>query len=129
MTAGEGWRKIPGVSLDYEVSDLGRVRSFKRYRGSAARILATPANASGHLRVCLDGQARLVHQLVALAFIGDRPDGMEVRHLDGDETNNQLANLRYGTHGENMHDQVRHGTHYMATRTHCPRQHERKAAA
>lgn len=36
------------------------------------------------------------------AFVGPRPFGMEVLHMDDDPTNNQLKNLRYGTHAENQ---------------------------
>lgn len=120
----EQWRQVPGVSPAYEVSDLGRVRSLKRYAGTNLRVLATPLDSRGRPSVCIDRKARRVHQLVALAFLGPRPEGMEVRHLDGDMTNNRLSNLAYGTHAENIADQVRHGTHHMATRTHCPKGHE-----
>lgn len=46
-----------------------------------------------------------------LAHEGERPDGQQVRHLDGNPANNQLANLCYGTPRENQADRVRHGTH------------------
>jgi hypothetical protein len=66
---------------------------------------------------------RYVHSLVAEAFIGPRPIGLEVRHLDGDSTNNAVDNLRYGTHAENMQDRVKHGRDPQALRTHCPHGH------
>ncbi len=43
----------------------------------------------------------MVHALVALAFIGPRPDGYDVMHIDGTRTNNAVGNLRYGTRSEN----------------------------
>ena len=42
------------------------------------------------------------HLLVALAFIGPRPEGYELDHIDGDKTNNRPENLEYVTHAENM---------------------------
>ena len=51
-----------------------------------------------------------VHQLVAMAFMGLIPDGMEVLHSDGDKTNNRPDNLSYGTRLENHADKIRHGT-------------------
>jgi hypothetical protein len=44
------------------------------------------------------------------AFIGPRPENCEVRHLDGDPSNNRLDNLAWGTKAENQADKVRHGT-------------------
>jgi hypothetical protein len=38
------------------------------------------------------------------------PEGMQVRHLDGDTMNCRAGNLAYGTHKENQEDKVRHGT-------------------
>lgn len=51
-----------------------------------------------------------VHVLVADAFHGPRPEGLETRHLDGNPLNNAAENLKYGTALENYEDQVRHGT-------------------
>jgi hypothetical protein len=67
---------------------------------------------------------QFVHRLVLAAFVGPCPEGMEVRHLDGNPANTRLANLRYGTHSENELDKVRHGTHHEARKTHCNRGHE-----
>jgi hypothetical protein len=52
-----------------------------------------------------------VHRLVASAFAGECPYGLEVRHLDGNSMNNSASNLRYGTKSENTYDAIRHGTH------------------
>ena len=111
----EEWRPVVGFS-DYEVSDLGRVRSYKRVK---VRILHPTYNGSGSMRVELAGKKRLVHILVLEAFVGLRPEGMECRHLDGDFTNNKVENLRWGTRSENILDAVRHGTHNNARKTHC----------
>lgn len=51
-----------------------------------------------------------VHRLVMYTFVGPCPEGQEVRHLDGDPSNNNLSNLAYGTRKQNMQDAVRHGT-------------------
>ncbi|WP_158548184.1 HNH endonuclease [Desertihabitans brevis] len=51
-----------------------------------------------------------MHHLVAAAFLGPRPKGMDVAHWDNDGTNNVVTNLRYATEVENMADKLRHGT-------------------
>ena len=58
---------------------------------------------------------RTVHKLVLLAFVGECPPGMEVRHLDGNPTNNCLSNLVYGTRSQNSYDTINHGSHNRAT--------------
>jgi hypothetical protein len=64
-----------------------------------------------------------VHSLVILAFVGPRPDGEQVRHLNGNPADNRLTNLAYGTQSQNQQDSLRHGTHAQAAKTHCPRGH------
>lgn len=37
-----------------------------------------------------------------LAFVGPKPSGTEILHLDHDPANNRLVNLKYGTRTENL---------------------------
>jgi hypothetical protein len=120
----ERWLPVPGYEGLYLVSDLGHIRSLRRmtpagWRGG--RSLRTPPRKSdGYPQVALfrDGHGRtvLVHALVASAFLGPRPPGQEVRHLDGDASSAVLRDtdgiqrLAYGTRLENQHDSIRHGT-------------------
>ena len=132
----ERWLPVPGWEGLYEVSDQGRVRSVDRwisYPNGSRRLhfgqLLVPQTAkrTEHVTVSLARNSRItrrsVHLLVMLAFVGPRPDGMDVCHDNGDPADNRLSNLRYGTHSENMYDAVRHGTHYESRRTHCPQKH------
>ena len=47
----------------------------------------------------------------------------EVCHDDSNASNNVVDNLRWDTRSANVLDQVRHGTHVQARKTHCPRNH------
>jgi hypothetical protein len=118
-------RPIPGLS-GYTASDDGHIWSYKAPGHSTPgkrHQLRESMDRQGYPRVTLStagkkhGTVRLVHQLVALAWYGPRPAGLEVRHLDGGQLNNRPENLCYGTRAENAADAVRHGT---AT---CLRQH------
>jgi hypothetical protein len=113
----EQWLPIPGHEGEYEVSDLGRVRSLYRRvravrngveatRGVPPRVLKPGRQGKcGHVSVSIGkGNTRLVHQLVMEAFVGPCPEGLEVRHLNGRGADNRLENLLYGTRSENNID-------------------------
>lgn len=133
--ANEAWRPVPGFEGFYEVSDQGRVRSLARSwstgfgtRCKPATLLHPHVGANGYkglsLKVAGGQDTRNVHSLVAEAFIGPRPEDMDVCHENGDKTDNRVENLRYDTRNGNMRDQVRLGEHHGATKTHCTHGHE-----
>lgn len=122
----EEWRPVVGWEGLYEVSSLGRLRSIARTivqgsrwggtisyekRGAVLRPGRTPG---GYRTVNLyDNNRRYctyVHALVLEAFVGPRPSGSQVRHLNGVDAGDGLANLAYGTPTENCADKKRHGT-------------------
>ena len=107
----EQWKTVEANSK-YEVSDWGRVRNRKTFR-----ILKPQVNLTckaGYLVVSLSSGFRnrrtyFIHRLVAHAFIGTRPEGLECCHGDGNSRNNHIENLRYDTHKNNGADSSRHG--------------------
>ena len=106
------WRDVTGFD-GYQISDNGEVRSFINNRhgvGAKSRILKPTSNKHGYDTVCLGrGNRKLVHRLVAEAYIPN-PDGLPlVRHLDDNPKNNNYSNLAWGTQADNMQDCVRHG--------------------
>ena len=116
----EQWLSVLGYRY-YEVSDRGRVRSLPRVTGARAgktrklkgRMLRPHSDKRGYRRVVLmedcSGKTWCTHELVARAFMPPRPAGMDIRHLDGDTTNDNVRNLMYGTRSENMMDAARYG--------------------
>jgi hypothetical protein len=126
--AEERWVALPGYEGIYEVSDQGQVRSWHNYGPIRPRVLRHKIDSRGYAQVtlCKDGGATTprVHQLVLLAFVGTQPPDMGTRHIDGDASNNALTNLTYGTQSENIRDQLLHGTHHEARKTHCKWGHE-----
>lgn len=132
----ERWKPVKGYEGIYEASSHGRIRSVDRVvtysdgrvRRCRGKVLRTHLDRYGYevVGLCNQGRqkTRTVHSLVAEAFIGARPEGMEVCHNDGSKTNNHLGNLRFDTQSENAFDRVKHGTHNNAVKTQCPRGHE-----
>jgi hypothetical protein len=85
----------------YEVSDQGRVKSYRRY--PEGRLLRPGCMSGGHVSVSLGRKNSLcVHALVLLAFVGPPPEKHECRHLNGNPSDNRLENLRWGTRSENI---------------------------
>src|ERR1035437_3644976 len=110
----EEWLPVVVWEGIYSVSSLGRVRRDLGVPGArAGRILALPLNQTGYPCVHLSARPRhyrrTVHPLVAAAFIGARPDGLTINHIDGVKTNNRPANLEYVTLVENVQHAHRTG--------------------
>ena len=99
----EIWKDISGFEGVYEISSYGRVRSVK-----SGKILSTSkcGGCRGYLSVCLSKNGKrygkLVHRLVAEAFIPAVEGLSEVNHKDEDKTNNRVENLEFCNHKYNM---------------------------
>lgn len=105
-------KEIP-IAKDYYAREDGEIISRKHGKCRVMSKSMNKANGYYNVRVGVDinkYKTFNVHQLVAMAFIGECPDGLEVRHHDGDKTNNSSSNLSYGTRLENHADKIRHGT-------------------
>lgn len=90
----EIWKPIPS-SPRYEVSNLGRVRN-------GPRILHVRSNGKGYMRTELGAKRSVyIHAIVAETFLGPRPKGAEVDHIDFNRANNAATNLQYLTVKEN----------------------------
>ena len=101
----EIWKKIDGYE-NYEISNLGRVKSLNYHRTVKEQVLKPFKNNNGYLRVFLyeNGKRKkyLIHRLVWEAFNGPIPEGYEVNHLSEDKMQNNLENLNLMSHKENM---------------------------
>ena len=107
-----------------------RLRGCGKYRGSLSIIdashmyeLSQQTTRKGYRTVCImlpSGKSRPVgvHNLVADAFIGPRPCGLQVRHLNGIPSDNTPRNLKYGTALENAQDRKEHGTYLGGSNHH-----------
>lgn len=123
MQPTEQWAPVVG-HIGYEVSDHGRVRSYRKAGKTPGldtdpHLLKVGRTKLGYGQVTLaePRRKRYVHDLVATAFLGSRPTGADVAHWDNDGMNNCVSNLRWATAVENMADKLRHGTHNRGERS------------
>ena len=139
----ETWKPVVGYEGIYRISSHGQVESLPRVTPDGkhlrGRMMKLHPGSQGRLEVNLTKngkqKVRRVHQLVMEAFAEPPEPGQEIRHLDGDNTNNRWApgeteeevranggNLFYGTHARNMADMVEHGRARPRT-PECPKGH------
>ena len=93
----EVWKSIKGYDDIYEVSNMGRVRSYMKKDGWAGykvtdtpHLMSTIPNGNGYMYVTLSKgckrENKYIHRLVAEAFIGDIPQGYVINHIDYDKS-------------------------------------------
>ena len=113
MMEQEQWKPIQEFNGEYEVSNLGRVRSMKRYYGLVGRIMPQTIQRKGYYAVTFwmnnKAYCRKVHRLVIEAFTPN-PDSLPcINHIDGNKLNNHVSNLEWCTYQANMQHAVRTG--------------------
>ena len=101
----------------YEISNFGNCRRKMKngnYRVIKGSLTSTPASKNKvykmrYFQTNRNGKRTnyLFSHLVAKCFIGERPEGLEIDHIDKNPQNNHVLNLRYISHRENCLNQQR----------------------
>lgn len=94
---------------NYEISNFGNCRKKLKdntYRIIKGSLLSTPSSKTYKMRYFQTSHQgkrtnHLFSHMVAKCFIGDRPEGMYIDHIDMNSLNNHMDNLRYVTPKEN----------------------------
>ena len=108
----ENWKEIIGYENEYQVSDLGNVRSVDRQVNDNGGIRITGGTmlkgeiVKGYRRVSLCRKSKkyrtTVHRLVAMHFLENKLNKVAVNHKDGNKLNNCVDNLEWCTNSENI---------------------------
>ena len=115
LNSGEIWQPVVGYEGLYEVSNMGRIKSFWNHHGQGEVVRKPSADPRVYPQMCMTNSkgkqaTKRVHRMVAEAFLGPCPEGKQCGHLDGDRTNNRTDNLRWVTQKENDSHKKRHRT-------------------
>ena len=92
-------------NTDYYVSSDGRVASMKSKKWLRCSIV----KGYKYIKIKVDGKRKnvYVHRMVAECFLGEST--LEVNHIDGNKMNNNVENLEYATHKDNMEHAYKNG--------------------
>jgi hypothetical protein len=104
------FRKIKSLDYLYEVSEDGRIFRNVKSKKQQKIVLDMHHSKTGYYAVwvCIKNKMRrvMIHKAVAECWLGDKPEGYEIDHIDRDAHNNHYTNLRYVTHSEQMRNRV-----------------------
>ena len=94
---------------NYQISNLGNCR--KKIKNGYQNLKGSIQNRGyRYIQLNRDGKRLnfLFHHYVAKLFIGERPDGLVIDHIDRNKLNNNVSNLRYITHQVNLRNSDRY---------------------
>jgi|SRR5690625_376505 len=108
----EVWKDVKDYEGIYQVSNLGRIKSFIRCEG---KILKGYVNEDGYIRIGLHKNRKrkifMVHRIVAQQFLDKRKPKQEINHKNGDKQDNNVKNIEWVTPSENSFHAWNSGLH------------------
>jgi len=83
----------------YEVSTCQNVISYTKYKHG--KKLKKTISSNGYYTISIDCKNKLLHRIIATAFIPNSENLPCVNHKDGNKLNNEVSNLEWCSYSEN----------------------------
>lgn len=122
MTLEEIWIPIKGYEGELDISNTGKVRSYKKVGGNGdlndiPKLLKISLDGRGYCHVTgkMIGKKKVllvIHRQVAIHFIANPENYKIVRHLNDIKNDNRVENLAWGTFKDNRQDGIANGTQF-----------------
>jgi hypothetical protein len=91
----EIWKDIKGYEGQYQVSNLGKVKSFMNDPVNG-RLLKSKLNKRGYVcHMFWDAKQFTLHSLVLNAFVSNKDNSKQIDHLNNNKKDNRLENLQW----------------------------------
>lgn len=109
------WKSIKGYEGIYEINEHGQIKSVSRVRSNGKngrgyktkeKILKERLNRDGYyvVSLCKNSKSnnKRIHRLIAIAFIPNPYNKLEVNHKNGVRSDYSIDNLEWVTREENI---------------------------
>lgn len=109
-TVNREFKKIKSLQFLYEVNEDGTIFRNVKSKKQSKIILDMHHSKSGYYVtfVNIKGKVKrvMIHNVVAECWLGNKPEGMEIDHIDRNSRNNHYTNLRYVNHSQQMKNRI-----------------------
>ena len=121
------FRKIKSLKFLYEVSEDGRIFRNVKSKKQNKIVVDYHHSEKGYCStfVCREGKVQRIPiaRVVAECWLGEKPEGYEIDHIDRNSLNNHYSNLRYVTKSEQMKNRDHSGISEISKKN-LAKQHE-----
>ena len=101
--ADEDFKLFTFNECDLKVFRDGRLQHLdKRSKSKVWKDKKGSYNHNGYLRTGINGKTVLVHNIIALCFLGEKTEGKQTDHINSIRDDNRVENLQYITASENI---------------------------
>ena len=99
--ADEDFKLFTMGKTELKVFRDGRLQYFTK-GGKVWKDKKLSDNGYGYLKTNINGKMVLVHTIIALCYLGKRPDDKVIDHINSIKIDNRVENLQYITQSENI---------------------------